>query len=1030
MAHYRLLAHVCSLFLGLALISGTAEGSSFTTPEYNASSGLASMATADAYALGFTGKGVTVAVVDSPFAPQSGEFAGKYPFGIWNEESSDDEHGIHVAGIIAALKNGRGMHGAAFDAGLYPFSAEEWEFTEKAWRTLANTPEVTIINNSWGRDFFLDTMYSSDFLYDLLTDEGDLGTIVELANSLAKADKLVVMAAGNEGHLAPSVTGGLPTALDNEGIPHSLANNWLNVIAYDPREPSSSASFIGMFSNLGREASAYTLLAPGVNIYSTVSDSTYAYESGTSMAVPYVSGVAALAQQAFPYMGGKQLADVLLSTATPIDQANMPKGIMLLHEDYDENEDMVDVGLQWYVPDSAPFPALSQEEKNKLFAEARSIYDESMTDAAIWDEIENALANPFEILPEDEYLSLFGQGMVNAFHAVQGLGYFDANRLDSNEDLSTGEFAGDFAIYGVDTRGFDSVWSNNIGERRMDDPSNDLHGLALGLRKQGGGMLFLTGANTYQGPTVVEGGGISLGKHGYPAGAELAGDVYVRDKGLFTGNGRVWGNLTSSGVLMPGLTQKPGSALTVDKDVESTGVLRLVLWQNGLSNRLNAADITLSGSLELTGGNGGLIRPYADYNNVANASGTLHNSLTAPVTVSAFMSFLPVQTGQSLSLQSQTRALDSLPGVARRTNAVAGGLEHMFHALSGGPLQRRLDYLYNMDKGTFLDTAAEMRGDIQAATLARLPFEGLLMRLLPRRNTAGVPSIQAGSDEFTTTSGDSGTYVWLRPTAGYHRDYGDKGISQSHASTHMIGLVMGAERRVDDLYGGILGAFGNSEVSQGEAEGDILDLRVGLYGGWTPGGFELKALAAAGWQHYKTDRHITVQEGRDHIHSRFDGYTVGGGVEASYNLLHGVCREVVFSPYAGFDLDYIHQEARKESGNKIFALHVRDKDLVRTSMRSGITVGYSPLEWLTLSASGGYRRLISGDRPDLNVSFAEDSSYRFKAMGPDEAKDFVTYEFGVEAFLPHNVKIEARLLGEESHRSASVGGFVNMMFEW
>ena len=36
---------------------------------------------------------------------------------------------------------------------------------------------------------------------------------------------------------------------------------------------------------------------------------------GTSQAAPLVTGVGALVQQAFPYLGGKQIGDVLLSTA-------------------------------------------------------------------------------------------------------------------------------------------------------------------------------------------------------------------------------------------------------------------------------------------------------------------------------------------------------------------------------------------------------------------------------------------------------------------------------------------------------------------------------------------------------------------------------------------------------------------------------------------------------------------------------------------------------------------------------------------
>jgi len=57
------------------------------------------------------------------------------------------------------------------------------------------------------------------------------------------------------------------------------------------------------------------LAAPGVGIYSTIWDNSYAYASGTSMATPHVSGVAALVWSRFPNMTRDQVRIQLRYTA-------------------------------------------------------------------------------------------------------------------------------------------------------------------------------------------------------------------------------------------------------------------------------------------------------------------------------------------------------------------------------------------------------------------------------------------------------------------------------------------------------------------------------------------------------------------------------------------------------------------------------------------------------------------------------------------------------------------------------------------
>ncbi|HEX9783015.1 MAG TPA: S8 family serine peptidase, partial [Opitutaceae bacterium] len=113
---------------------------------------------------------------------------------------------------------------------------------------------------------------------------------------------LVVTAAGNE-------------ASDNDRVPQFPSgfnlDNIISVAAID------RAGWRASFSNYG--STSVDLGAPGVDIYSTLSTSeaTYGFASGTTMAAPYLAGVAALIWAQAPNRSVFDVRDLLLNTAEP-----------------------------------------------------------------------------------------------------------------------------------------------------------------------------------------------------------------------------------------------------------------------------------------------------------------------------------------------------------------------------------------------------------------------------------------------------------------------------------------------------------------------------------------------------------------------------------------------------------------------------------------------------------------------------------------------------------------------------------------
>ncbi len=68
------------------------------------------------------------------------------------------------------------------------------------------------------------------------------------------------------------------------------------------------------FSNYGKIT--VDLFAPGQDIYSTMPENTYRFQSGTSMASPVVAGVAALVKSYYPSLSGQDLRDILINSYT------------------------------------------------------------------------------------------------------------------------------------------------------------------------------------------------------------------------------------------------------------------------------------------------------------------------------------------------------------------------------------------------------------------------------------------------------------------------------------------------------------------------------------------------------------------------------------------------------------------------------------------------------------------------------------------------------------------------------------------
>ena len=273
---------------------------------------------------GYTGSGVTVGVVDSGIYQSHVEFDGKTLSGI--DYFGDDTplvdtsgHGTHVAAIIAGEKDNFGMRGVAYDANLRSYRAIGGSTSLGFDALLANifddhaTNNVRVSNNSWGSSpTTLESQVNEAFL------RASYANAIDAMDSAQSNGTVIVFANGNNGlgsQGAPTVDmwGGLPVHINE------LSDAWLTVAAVDLNGVET------LYTNRCGNAADFCVTAPGggdsqssEGIYSAYVDSSTDYDriSGTSMAAPHVSGIAALLTQKFPSLTSAQIATRIKDTAS------------------------------------------------------------------------------------------------------------------------------------------------------------------------------------------------------------------------------------------------------------------------------------------------------------------------------------------------------------------------------------------------------------------------------------------------------------------------------------------------------------------------------------------------------------------------------------------------------------------------------------------------------------------------------------------------------------------------------------------
>ena len=228
-------------------------------------------------------------------------------YGNNDVEGPDAQHGTHVAGIIAAARgNNIGIDGIAESVKIMAIRAvpngdeRDKDVANAIYYAVDNGARV--INMSFGKAYS-PQKHAVDAAVKYAEEKG----------------VLLVHAAGNEAKDI-DVESNFPTK--HYAGNKETAENWLEVGA---SAWGGKTNFVGSFSNFGRKT--VDVFAPGVDIYSTIPDDEYESLSGTSMAAPVTSGVAALIMSYYPDLTAEEVKKIIMKSAIKYkrDKVNMPK---------------------------------------------------------------------------------------------------------------------------------------------------------------------------------------------------------------------------------------------------------------------------------------------------------------------------------------------------------------------------------------------------------------------------------------------------------------------------------------------------------------------------------------------------------------------------------------------------------------------------------------------------------------------------------------------------------------------------------
>lgn len=1109
-----------------------ADADSFRTDEYygmdadpisaqaNKNGALDIINAAGAYAQGYTGKGVTVGVTDAGTVNFSHpEFSGKTGSGVVFDGLESTEvpltwaelmHPTHVAGIAAADKNGFGMHGVAYDADVasssimgHYYGGGGFESSSSFYDNYLTNPDIKIINNSWGSSLYLlDEKDFNEGIEYLQSDDSVIAIEKAVYNN-----KLLVFSAANSGHL----TAGLESNLDILTGDKAFNDNIITVTAakansFKKNENSGfdvQSDAIAIFSDLAMYNEDTTLSAPGWNINSAYADFAVSGEyyfsgSGTSMAAPMVTGVGALVQQAFPYLSAKQLGDVLLSTAN--DNITNHDGYFMTSQygTYENGEKYAYVNVYYMGSgvkndEEIKDDVLNYYENNPdSGSQIVFLYDDNFyivgsdigwLQDALNQEYGNSLeVNAYYNVPLDV---IFGQGIVDAGKAVNGLGAINVRRLDKSDisEIYTVQGRSEKqALYTVDTQGYNSTWSNNIGEIRagyiaknpLDNPfeTDDTTGNYDEKSEEFAGLtdlhdrwVFYT-TNSFDNNEKNSPDYNWMVKHYMDqynqqvAASELAGlhaGLYKTGDGILALTGK--NTYKGASIAAGGTLQIDGSVAgdaysegagtiagsgRINGDLYNKGVVEAGSWGAVFDEETNKP-MQLSVGGDFTGD--GVIAVNTDGTNYAQIAVT-GDADVSRMRLKAGTFAAPGVTGTILTVgKNDDNSIVKTLAITDTENSITGAesLNTDFSGMLNGKVT---------NAGTKLELTTSISNNAGINGARFNAFNGLYNKLnaeekqeMQRLYALDNNSLNNAVNELSQSES---MHMELAHDAIQNRDVRQAVARQQHLdrdeglwaitgknwgetdggiTRHSYNITLGKDfYNTDNTYMGVLFAYSDNSIGGNNADGEYKNYSLGIYGGSKNSPGTVTGYVSYGVQDNELTRHLGSAFSHSGMGSKlesdYDSSVIGIGAKYAYDLHYGKEGWHV-SPYAAVDYAHYKQDSFTEHGS---VYGVRSGGFSDNYLTGELGFDFNREEENgKYGFSLAYKRILDGDTLDADFTFAKGGN-GFGVQSIDGSKNHIVALAYISSRLSDKWEIGGTLLHDWSSTDRDLSAAVNLNY--
>lgn len=1111
------------------------DRASWRTSEFNRDWGLQAVNADAAYARGLTGAGIRLGVFDSGSGLDHDEFAGKdhrslriadllldgsrctnttlidgpdacfasdgddvsidyvvyddsVPQAIRDIIESDPRyqqagiafqtHGTHVAGTIAANRDGNGTHGVAFGADLtaaklFFNSAQMWtDVGGGDYRVVTvggvgpdgsafesmyaqmNAQDVRAVNHSWGLTNEPTDLATQDQLYAANAEYLDI-----FAEGSRSKGMIQVWAAGNNNANAAT-----PEAAPIAGIyatlPRLFADieqNWLSVV--NVRQDSAAGYMLDVSSNRCGYSANWCLAAPGTDILSTVygADSaldaqllqdsqgnvlldvlervpTYSYDlmTGTSMAAPHVTGALGLLFERFPYLDNAQVRDVLLTTATDLGAAGV--------------DDVYGWGMMNLAKAIEGYGSLRVDTSVVMNQKAGGL---KVWEGDAWDDWTNDIGGPGKLTKSGiGWLRLSGNNSFNGavvregvleLDGVNSLGsvWVPGGRLALNGSLVS-------TLLGVDGG---EAWLN-AGSVASNTDINLSAGKLVVAGSVDGRWLNVTGGSA----SITETGKVRMDNIDMRDGTlQVDGTLSSTLFYMYGGNTRVGttGVLDNTlldivgGVVSFNGTQNGGmTAVEVGATLKGTGTLGYTIVKGTIAPGNSIGTLTINGDYVQT--ETGVYQAE-----VAPGSRSDQLHVTGTATLGGTLVALPEPGIYYLGEQFNfIRADGGVNGQFAITdfsafspfmqfNLAYGATGARIEVTRGNSLASSANTANQHAVATVVDTLAinqglpkplttlfpqqvgaaldSLSGELHAATSVALIEGSRHVRDAALSRRAGATS--PGGDEAAATG------VWVQAIGGSGTLDGNANTARTEANSN--GLLVGVDRQFGGWQVGLLAGTGRTDVKQQDgrrAKSKIDNTHFGAYASHNWGGFGLRGGLA--WSEHDIDstRELAFAGYSDTLSARYDGRTRQAFIEAGYRFGG---REAGLEPYLQVARVEVDMKSINERGGA--AALQGNVDDTRTTLATagvrfdkGLKASFQQDSWLHVRGGVGYRH-ASGDRnPVARLGFASGGD-TFAVSGAPIADSAVVAELGLSAWLTANQQLELGYTGQFGDESRDHG---------